>query len=42
MQPLKEIFKKSYLEHDNLADATRYLANAFWNYGLVILDATPI
>jgi bacillithiol biosynthesis cysteine-adding enzyme BshC len=37
---LKDIFKKSYLEHDNLADATRYLANAlFGPYGLVILDA---
>jgi bacillithiol biosynthesis cysteine-adding enzyme BshC len=37
---LKEIFTKSYLEHDNLADATRYLANAlFGEYGLVILDA---
>ena len=37
---LKELFKKSYLEHDNLADATRFLANAlFGDYGLVILDA---
>lgn len=37
---LKDIFKKSYLEHDNLANATRYLANAlFGTYGLVILDA---
>uniref|UniRef100_UPI004048D91D bacillithiol biosynthesis protein BshC n=1 Tax=Flavobacterium sp. TaxID=239 RepID=UPI004048D91D len=24
---LKELFKKSYLKHENLADATRYLAN---------------
>ena len=24
---LRELFKKSYLEHENLADATRYLAN---------------
>ena len=37
---LKEIFIKSYLEHDNLADATRYLANdLFGEYGLIILDA---
>lgn len=36
---LKDLFKKSYLEHTNLADATRYLANAlFQNEGLVILD----
>ena len=26
-EQLKEWFKKAYLEHDNLADATRYLAN---------------
>jgi bacillithiol biosynthesis cysteine-adding enzyme BshC len=37
---LKDLFKKSYLEHDNLADATRFLANElFKNRGLVILDA---
>lgn len=36
---LKELFKKSYLEHSNLADATRYLTNElFKNEGLVILD----
>lgn len=36
---LKSLFKKSYLEHGNLADATRYLANElFQNEGLVILD----
>ena len=36
---LRELFKKSYLEHDNLADATRYLANElFKNEGIVILD----
>ncbi|MQP24915.1 bacillithiol biosynthesis cysteine-adding enzyme BshC [Flavobacterium sp. LMO8] len=36
---LRELFKKSYLEHDNLADATRYLANElFKNEGLVIID----
>lgn len=37
---LKEWFKKAYLNHSNLSDATRYLANAlFGEYGLVILDA---
>ncbi len=37
---IKELFKKTYVNHDNLADATRYLANElFGNYGLVILDA---
>ncbi|NJY63915.1 bacillithiol biosynthesis cysteine-adding enzyme BshC [Salinimicrobium sp. CDJ15-81-2] len=37
---LKQWFKKAYLEHDNLADATRYLANElFGEQGLVILDA---
>ncbi|RXR18421.1 bacillithiol biosynthesis cysteine-adding enzyme BshC [Flavobacterium amnicola] len=36
---LKELFKKAYLEHSNLADATRYLVNElFKNEGLVILD----
>lgn len=37
---LKKLFEETYLQHDNLADATRYLANAlFGEYGLVILDA---
>jgi bacillithiol synthase len=37
---LKSLFKKAYLEHSNLADATRYLANElFKDYGLVIIDA---
>ncbi|MEP1489249.1 MAG: bacillithiol biosynthesis cysteine-adding enzyme BshC [Algibacter sp.] len=37
---LKALFKTSYLEHDNLADATRFLANElFAAYGLVIVDA---
>ena len=37
---LKSLFRKSYLEHANLADATRFLANAlFSTFGLVILDA---
>ena len=36
---LKELFQKSYLEHTNLADATRYLANElFKSEGLVIID----
>jgi len=36
---LKELFKKSYLKHDNLTDATRYLVNElFGKYGLVIID----
>ena len=37
---LKKLFQEAYLQHDNLADATGYLANAlFSEYGLVILDA---
>ncbi|WP_108247252.1 bacillithiol biosynthesis cysteine-adding enzyme BshC [Muricauda brasiliensis] len=36
---LKELFRSSYLEHSNLTDATRYLANAlFGEQGLVIVD----
>lgn len=36
---LNQLFQKSYLEHSNLADATRYLANElFKNEGLVIID----
>ena len=36
---LKELFENSYLKHNNLADATRFLANKlFGNKGLVILD----
>ncbi|WP_299551035.1 bacillithiol biosynthesis cysteine-adding enzyme BshC [Seonamhaeicola sp.] len=36
---LKGLFENAYLDHDNLADATRYLANAlFKDYGLVIID----
>lgn len=39
-ETLKELFKRSYLEHENLTDATRFLANElFKEYGLVILDA---
>ncbi|MFB9076890.1 bacillithiol biosynthesis cysteine-adding enzyme BshC [Flavobacterium procerum] len=37
---LKKLFEDSYLKHDNLADATRFLANSlFASYGLVIIDA---
>lgn len=36
---LQDLFKKAYLEHVNLAEATRFLANElFKNEGLVILD----
>ncbi len=36
---LKNLFKKTYLEHANLADATRYLAiELFKSEGLVIID----
>ena len=36
---LKNLFRKSYLEHANLSDATRFLANElFKEYGLVIID----
>lgn len=37
---LKDLFKNAYLKHNNLTEATRYLANVlFRDYGLVILDA---
>lgn len=36
---LKALFKKAYLEHNNLSDATRYLADSlFHDDGLVIID----
>ena len=36
---IKELFELAYLKHNNLTDATRYLANAlFKDYGLVIID----
>ena len=36
---LKKLFSDGYLKHNNLADATRYIANElFSDYGLVILD----
>lgn len=40
---LKELFKKAYLEHANLAAATRFLANElFKSEGLVIIDADDL
>lgn len=37
---LENLFKEAYLNHSNLADATRFLANElFKDYGLVIIDA---
>ncbi|WP_375323946.1 bacillithiol biosynthesis cysteine-adding enzyme BshC [Flagellimonas sp. GZD32] len=40
---LKELFKKAYLEHPNLAQATRFLANAlFADQGLVIVDGDDV
>lgn len=40
---LKELFRKGYLEHDTLADATRYIANElFTAYGLVIIDGDDV
>jgi len=36
---IKELFKKGYLEYNNLTDATRYIVNElFGKYGLVIVD----
>ncbi|TMM28818.1 bacillithiol biosynthesis cysteine-adding enzyme BshC [Polaribacter aestuariivivens] len=38
-EKLKKLFKKGYLEHTNLADATRFIANELFNeFGLVIID----
>ncbi|MGO4919760.1 bacillithiol biosynthesis cysteine-adding enzyme BshC [Maribacter spongiicola] len=40
---LKELFENAYLKHDNLTDATRFLANEiFKDYGLVIVDGDDI
>ncbi len=37
---LKKLFENTYVKHQNLADATRFLANElFKDYGLVIIDA---
>ncbi|WP_396600530.1 bacillithiol biosynthesis cysteine-adding enzyme BshC [Algibacter sp. R77976] len=39
-ETIKNLFKEAYLNNENLADATRYLANTlFKDYGLVIIDA---
>ena len=38
-ETLRNLFRKAYLEHSNLADATRYIANElFKKEGLVIVD----
>ncbi len=38
-EQLKSLFRQAYTKHTNLAEATRFLANAlFKNYGLVIVD----
>lgn len=40
---LKELFKKTYLQHDTLAEATRFLVNElFGDTGLVIIDGDDI
>lgn len=40
---LKNLFQNAYLEHSNLADATRFLANElFGAYGLVIIDGDDV
>ncbi len=40
---LRLLFRKSYVDNTNLADATRYLANElFSEYGLVILDGDDV
>ncbi|NNF18328.1 MAG: bacillithiol biosynthesis cysteine-adding enzyme BshC, partial [Flavobacteriaceae bacterium] len=40
---LKDLFRKAYLKHLNLASATRYLVNElFGDYGLVILDGDDV
>ena len=37
---LKRLFEDAYIKHNNLTDATHFLANAlFADYGLVIIDA---
>ncbi|MCX2573019.1 bacillithiol biosynthesis cysteine-adding enzyme BshC [Pedobacter sandarakinus] len=40
---IAKLVEKAYLEHDNLADATRYLVNKlFEKYGLVIVNADDV
>tara|TARA_R110001632_G_scaffold124451_1_gene237332 strand:+ start:9365 stop:10957 length:1593 start_codon:yes stop_codon:yes gene_type:complete len=37
---IKQLFEKAYLQHKNLSEATRFIANElFKEYGLVIIDA---
>lgn len=39
-ETIKNLFREAYLKHENLSDATLFLANSlFGEYGLVILDA---
>jgi len=38
-EELKSLFERSYLQHNNLADATRFLVNELFSaYGVVVLD----
>ena len=40
---LKNLFSKGYLEHQNLAEATRFIANEiFKTYGLIIIDGDDV
>lgn len=40
---LKDLFQKSYLNHSNLAEATRFLTNElFGAYGLVLIDGDDL
>jgi bacillithiol biosynthesis cysteine-adding enzyme BshC len=40
---LRDLFKKSYLNHSNLAEATRYLVHElFGEYGLIIIDGDDV
>ncbi|MFV9551505.1 bacillithiol biosynthesis cysteine-adding enzyme BshC [Algibacter sp. PT7-4] len=39
-EKIKQLFENAYVKHDNLTNATRFLANSlFKDYGLVIIDA---
>ena len=40
---LANLFKRAYIEHSSLADATRFLVNElFAPYGLVIIDGNDV
>ncbi len=42
-EKLIQLFEDSYIKHNNLTDATRYLTNSlFADYGLVIIDADDV